>query len=142
MYAFHITLHARPKEAVACGSVELVGRKYSTLNVPRPALAAGFSLSFEEAAAALGRLPRMFIEPDGSFVWVSSAGDRSWQVDGVLYDRDGRLLFVDLKGTCSAPDFDRLLSAVGWPQTAVMFQLTREAVFVDEAAFRTLAVTN
>jgi len=32
-----------------------------------------------------------------------------------------------------------LLTALGWPATAVMFQLTREAVFLDEAEFRRFA---
>jgi hypothetical protein len=78
----------------------------------------------------------MFCEPDGSFVWVSSQGEPAWQVDGNLYDRNERLLFVDLKGTCPPREFDRLLGALGWPSTALMFQLTREAVFLDEAEFR------
>jgi hypothetical protein len=140
MYSFNVTLHARsPQVARGGGSIAIAGRKYPTLDVPQRALSTGFLLSFEEAAAALARLPRMYVEPDGSFVWVSSAGEHSWQVDGVLYDRDGRLLFVDLNGTCPPADFDRLLSGCGWPQTEVMFQLTRAAVFVDEATFRDLA---
>jgi hypothetical protein len=56
-----------------------------------------------------------------------------------LFDRNGRLLFVDLKGSCPADQFDRLLSAFGWPETPVMFQLTREAVFLDEVEFRGFA---
>jgi hypothetical protein len=86
----------------------------------------------------------MFVEPDGSFVWVSSgaSGDQSvpeWQLDGNLFDRNGRLLIVDLKGTCDEASFDRLLSVFGWPTTPIMFQLSREAVFLDERTFRTYA---
>lgn len=139
LYTFYITLHARPPEVTAGESIGRGGRSYPTLSVAQPALAHGFSLSFEEAAEGLARLPRMFIEPDGSFVWTSSSADAFWQVDGVLYDRDGRLLFVDLKGSCPAAEFDRLLTALRWPSTAVLMQLTREAVFVDEATFRALA---
>jgi len=141
MYTFYITLHARPVEATSAGTIERGGRTYPTLAVPQPALAKGFALSFEQAAAALARLPRMFIEPDGSFVWTSAAADVAWQVDGVLYDRDGHLLFVDLKGSCPPVEFDRLLAAVGWPASPVLFQLTREAVFIDEATFREMAAT-
>ncbi|MBI2823306.1 MAG: hypothetical protein HYX69_01295 [Planctomycetia bacterium] len=140
MYSFHITLHARPADVTAAGTISRRGRAYPTLQLSPEGLATAFPVSFEAAAAALARLPRMYIEPDGSFVWVSPAtSDRCWQVDGVLYDRDGRLLFVDLKGTCPAEQFDRLLSACGWPGTAVMIQLTREAVFLDEATFRAIA---
>jgi len=141
LYTFYITLHARPVEATSAGTIERSGRTYPTLAVPQPALAKGFAVSFEQAAAALARLPRMFIEPDGSFVWTSAAADAPWQVDGVLYDRDGHLLFVDLKGNCPPAEFDRLLAAVEWPACPVLFQLTREAVFVDEATFREMAAT-
>lgn len=81
----------------------------------------------------------MYCEPDGSFVWVSPAGEPPWQVDGVLYDRGGRLLFVDLKGNCPSTEFDRLLGACGWPAAPVLFQLVRQAVFVEETEFRRLA---
>lgn len=122
---------------MAGGSIKCGGGTYPTLAVPQPAQAETFSVSFEEAAEALAGLPRLFIEPDGSFVWVSPSGaERAWQVDGVLYDRDERLVYVELKGTCPAPQFDQLLAAVGWPQTPVMFLLVREAVYVDEATFR------
>lgn len=139
MYKFQITLHARPAEARSDGTLEIAGRTITTLDVPQAALANCFRVSFEETAAALAQLPRMFIEPDGSFVWVSSSADVPWQVDGMLYDRDERLLFIDVKGTCPARAFDQLLAAVGWPDTEVMMQLTREAVFLDEATFREFA---
>jgi hypothetical protein len=32
--------------------------------------------------------------------------------------------------------FDRLLEAFGWPQQAMMMQLVRPAVFLDEPTFR------
>ncbi len=81
----------------------------------------------------------MFVEPDGSFVWVSSADEPRWQVDGNLFDRNGRLLLVDLKGTCDERRFDELLSVLGWPETPLVFELVREAVFVGEDTFRQYA---
>ena len=86
--------------------------------------------------ARLAGLERMYCEPDGSFVWVSSQADRLWQVDGNLYDRAERLLFVDVRGTCPTEEFNRLLRCLGWPETAVMFQLVREAVLLGEEEFR------
>ena len=115
-------------------------RHYPTLAVTAQAQGTAFGVSFEEASVALAQLPRMFIEPDGSFVWVSSSSEPHWQVGRrCMYDRDERLLFVDLKGTCPATAFDQMLSAVDWPQAPVMLQLMREAVFVDEATFRAIA---
>jgi hypothetical protein len=86
----------------------------------------------------------MLVEPDGSFVWVSSSARKAsdqvqWQLDGNLFDRNGRLLMVDVKGSCPEADFDRLLASLGWPVTPVMFELAREAVFLDETSFRQYA---
>ena len=94
------------------------------------------SVSFEQAAERLAQFPRMFIEPDGSFVWVSSDKNDPWQVDGTLYDREDKLLFVELKGCCPRQQFDQLLTAFGWPDAELVFQLTWQAVVVAENEFR------
>jgi hypothetical protein len=140
MYEFFITVHAQPPGAAAGPNIELKGHSLGTLHVDSEALSTTtMSCTFEAARAKLEGLPRMFCEPDGSFVWVSPQAAPPWQVDGNLYDRNERLLFVDLKGSCPADEFDRFLSALGWPATRLMFQLTREAVFLEEAEFRRYA---
>jgi hypothetical protein len=137
MYSFYVTVHAQPAGATAGPEYQLAGRAVRTLRIEPAELATTtFACSFEAAAERLARLPRMYCEPDGSFVWGSAQGEPAWQVDGNLYDQGERLLFVDLKGTCPADQFDRLLSTLGWPEQRVVFQLTREAVFLDEAEFR------
>ena len=140
MYHFHATIHARPDRAAAGPAVAIDGRQATMLQVPPDVLAATpFDCTFEEAAAALSALPRMYCEPDGSFVWVSSHDQPAWQVDGNLYDRHCRLLFVDLKGACPPEAFDRLLGCFGWPRQPIVLQLVRQAVFVDEAEFRRIS---
>ncbi len=142
MYTFYVTVHARPPEAVAGAALALDGRTVRTLSVaPEVVAKTTLEVTFEAAIAALGALERMFTELDGSFVWTSSQGEPPWQVDGNLYDRDGRLLFVDMKGTCPGEQLDRFLTALGWPSTKLVFQLTREAVFLDEDEFRRFAAT-
>jgi hypothetical protein len=137
MYIFHTTIHARPATAAAGQEIELAGQRVRTLDVPHEVLGGStFDCTFEVAIEGLSQLERMFCEPDGSFVWVSSQGEPAWQVDGNLYDKNERLLFVDAKGSCPAEQLDRLLTALGWPQTPVMFQLVRQAVLLDEAEFR------
>jgi hypothetical protein len=114
---FHVNVHAGTAQAGA-----------------RPS-GAVFARSFEEVAGALAALPRMFVEPDGSFVWVAS-GEPTWQLDGVLYDGAAGLWYVELKGCCPESRFDELLRGLGWPEAPVMFQLVREAVTLSEDDFR------
>jgi hypothetical protein len=140
MYGFQVSVHARAAEAKAGEAIELAGRTVRPLGVsPETLGTATMGCSFEEARDRLEQLARMYCEPDGSFVWASPQGKAAWQVDGNLYDRNERLLFVDLKGMCPPQEFDRLLKALGWPETRLMFQLTREAVFLDEEEFRRFA---
>ncbi|REK08249.1 MAG: hypothetical protein DWQ37_20610 [Planctomycetota bacterium] len=140
MYAFQASIHARP-EVVSMGDpLALAGQSICPLVFPREALATtAMPVSFEEAYDALRQIERLFCEPDGSFVWTSPQPGTHWQLDGNLYDRAGRLLLVDLQGSCPQEAFDRLLEPLGWPQAPLMFQLKREAVFLDEDAFRRLA---
>jgi hypothetical protein len=137
MYTFHTTIHAQPRDAIPGPPIALEGQEYPTLSFSRESLSTTtMACSFEEASAALARLARLYCEPDGSFLWVSGQGQPSWQVDGNLYDRNGQLLFVDAKGSCPGEAFDQLLAALGWPGTKLMFQLVRQAVFLDETTFR------
>jgi hypothetical protein len=141
VFHFHVSLHAAPPH-LPLETIELHGIRLNSLRVTPTQLAQqSFSSTFEEAVQRLARLDRAFVEPDGSFVWVSAAAQPRWQVDGNLYDRAGRLQFVDLKGTCAPERFDELLAALGWPQQQLAFLLTREAIVLDEQSFRTWATS-
>ncbi len=70
---------------------------------------------------------------------LAAAEERPWQLDGLLADRADRLLYVELKGTCPPEALDELLAAIGRPAEGFMFQLVREAVFLDEEEFRRYA---
>lgn len=136
LYAFDATLH-RLADVAPPGPphVDIWGT-WPTLAAEHARAAAPFATGFDEAFARLDRLERMFTEPDGSFVWTSPREGLSWQVDGNAFEKDGRVLLVDLKGSCPPDALDRLLAAFGWPAEAVMFQLVQPAVFLDEPTFR------
>lgn len=102
---------------------------------------AALDIRFEDAVEAMSRLPRMFVEPDGSFVCVGGDAEQRWQLDGVIYDRDGSIVRVEVKGSCPEPALDELLSAFGWPNRELMFELTRAGVVVDEESFRAMATS-
>lgn len=136
---FFVTVHARPPAAQAGKPLLLGNLSVMPLEVPPEALGTPWDLSFEQAYQRLQQIERLFAEPDGSFFWGSARGEAPWQIEGALFDRQGRLLCVDIRGTCPQWALDRLLSALGWPQTPLMFQLMREGLYLDEADFRRYA---
>jgi len=139
MYAFAVTIYARPDVAAPGTEVTLRGQTLPTISVPAAVLVGGFPRSFEEVGDALNSLERLYFEPDGSFVWVSSAGEPKWQLDGLLADLDGRVTSLELKGICPPAAFERALAVLGAPPAIPLFMLTHEAVALDEAAFRNYA---
>lgn len=137
-YSFDIVVHARPASARPGPTYALRGVDLPTLPITA-AECPGFDRSFEDVAADLESFERMYFEPDGSFVWVSSEVADRWQLDGMLYDRDGRVRHVELKGSCPSEAFGRFAAVLGEPTSAMVFQLTREALFLDDASFRRYA---
>ena len=83
MYTLEVRVQPRPAEAWDGEPIQLRGAVHRTL-VARPEVmaAAAFPVTCEQAEAALAALPRLFIEPDGSFVWVTDDAQRSWPIDG------------------------------------------------------------
>lgn len=139
LYRFNATLHALPRGVQPGEEVVLRHIALPTLQPSHGELYTPFSCTFEETASILEQQPRVFFEPDGSFVWGEGADAERWQIDGHLFDRGGRLLYVHLKGSCPAEVFDHLLASVCWPETAVMLQLQQEGYVLDEPAFRRFA---
>lgn len=135
MYAFDIALHARPAHLHEGPTHDDTRGRWATLTVPAPLQNEPFDIPFDEALDRLGRIERLFVEPDGALLWASPGGPE-WQVDGNAWERAGRLVRVDLRGACPADAFDRLLAACGWPAQPVMVQLARAGVFLDEPTFR------
>jgi len=136
LYAFDATLHRLPDELVVGPPHADAWGTWPTLAVEHAQIVVPLQVGFDDAFARLGGLERMFAEPDGSFVWTSPREGLSWQVDGNAFEKEGRVLLVDLKGSCPPEAFDRLLAAFGWPGEAVMLQLVKPGVFLDEATFR------
>ncbi len=136
LYQFRISIHARPLGSIGSYPVVLAGEQYQGLQLEPTQQNASLQVSFEEAVERLERLPRMFIEPDGSFVWVGQHAASTWQLDGCLYDREQHVVYVDVAGTCPPQQFDQLLRACGWPDAQLVFQILQQAVFLEELDFR------
>lgn len=68
--------------------------------------------SFEAMVDAMSNWPGMFVEMDGSFVWsILEPGSRR-QIDGMIYDRNGAIEYVELKGDLTADAWHRLLETL------------------------------
>lgn len=135
----HACIYGQPAIVGRESEQSIAGCRVTPLAAQQRDLLAAFSVTFDAAAAALSELPRLFFEPDGSFVWVSAAQEPAWQIDGLLYDRGPALAYIELKGTCPPEALDQLLSGIGWPESQLLFQLIREAVLLDEGDFRRVA---
>jgi hypothetical protein len=103
--------------------------------IVQPAAEASFGVSFEQVSARLESFDRLVFEPDGSFVWKGDT-PTSWQLDGVLYDRDGRVQYLELKGAGPASALDKMWEVLGWPATPLAFQVVQTGETLDEATFR------
>jgi hypothetical protein len=107
-----------------------------------PEGAQALAVTFDQASVALEQLERLFIEPDGSFVWTGVAADgERWQVDGNLIDRGDALAYVEIKGRCPQERFDQFLSALGWPEHRLAFALTQRGETLEETEFRKRAAS-
>jgi len=138
-YRFWVHVHALPR------GVDATAREANSATAPQPLpitaadVGEPLPIAFEEAYARFECLERMYVEPDGSFVQRSGQGTSAWQVEGNLYDRAGRLQYVELKGCCPQTNFDDLLQALGWPEARLMFQLATEGLYLGESEFRRFA---
>lgn len=95
-----------------------------------------FSWTWEQAADALQKLPRMIFELDGSWIWSGEVGANRWQIDGHLYDFDQQLYRVELHGSCPPEKFDELLGCFGWPEATLTFEQVKEGSTLEEEEFR------
>jgi hypothetical protein len=114
--------------------ITVAGQKLDTV---RPATALEpLAISFEEVVAALAELPRLDVEPDGFFTWVSKDGPADWKLEGQLVDAGRALMYVELKARVPSEVFDQVITTLGWPTSRLLFELVREGVWVEEAVFR------
>jgi hypothetical protein len=134
MARFHALLFPRPVADPPVEEIVLAGEMWRTLVVTEIDLHRGWKLTWEEAMARLSKLPRLYPEPDGSFVWATDHG----RLSGVLYDRNGRMCYAELFGECEWRIVAEFLAACGAPEERFVFQLPEEGVTLEEEEFREL----
>jgi hypothetical protein len=83
--------------------------------------------SFESIAEILISIPGMFFEMDGSFVWVDHGVKPTSQMDGMVYDRQDKLAYIEIKGACSSKQWLTLcLAACGLATQTSRDQISNE----------------
>ena len=68
--------------------------------------------TFENLVALLANIPGLIFEMDGSFVWVDHQSARACQMDGMVYDRQGGIEYIEIKGACSPHQWNTLCQAI------------------------------
>ena len=97
--------------------------------------AQGFGVDYETVSNQLVTIPRLFLEPDGSFVWVSSA-DPDHRIDGQTTDDGRQLLYVELRGRCEWNQFANVIEHFGVSVSGLIFQLLPEALLIKASQLR------
>ncbi len=136
-FRFQVSIHAIPSGAPLKRktAVSINGCSVTPLEIASPHIDSPLPLSFEEAEEQMNTWDRMFIEPDGSFVWRIDPH----QLDGSLFDNGAHVTFVELAGHCEETMLNKVLAMLSEANTALMFQLRNEAIFINETDFRKLA---
>ena len=102
------------------GMKQLRLRLYGRVNGAGPQAGVPLGVSWEAAFDRLALLPRMFAEPDGSFLWSGDdATVGAWQLEGTLFD-DGQVVRrIELAGNCSQANWEKFLQALDCDWTSV-----------------------
>lgn len=140
LLTFETVIHAAPRSLV---SMPETWNDYETIQVDPTSLTEPFQVNFDQVGEAASAIDRMFFEPDGYFVWSGDTAEgKRWQVDGVVYDRNDRLFYVEMRGSCPTFEFMKLLTLLGSPPGELIFQLPRAAVYLNRENFVRYAASN
>lgn len=88
--------------------------------------------SFEQFMERISKWRGMHAESDGSFVWVYFDGLRRRQLDGMVYDREGALEYVELKGALTVDSVSQLLKAITGDRDPNVWDYTLRVHAVDD----------
>jgi len=136
---WHLRIAGYNPNAATGQPIVILGKPIESLELPTGP--SPLTVSFEEVAESLSSFSNLHFEPDGSFVWGSSgrqsASDRDWQLDCMIYDRENRIEYVELKGNCNRETWDTLVKVLsGVDCTSLIVQWIEQGVWISESGFR------
>lgn len=82
------------------------------------------------------QIERMDIEPDGYFLVTGGEQQAArWQIDGHMFEYEGRMHRVEMHGSCSKSMLSQLLDCLGIAETCFVFQLVQEGITLSAENF-------
>lgn len=130
---WHVTLHPIRGSVATGETVQWQGWSFKTFSTSGLGEDVVFPVSFDDAVAAINRLPNGYAEGDGSFGIVGPEG--VWKLVGTLYEMQAGLRYVELMGWCPQATLRELLAALGVSEESCCFQMLRGGFFVSFAEF-------
>ena len=131
----HVMIQAWPQGSLETDSTTVSGSARTGLPIEPADLTDCLPVSFDDVLEQLQQWPRMFAEPDGSWVWVGEHASNHWQLDGQLHDGPTGLLAMEVKGQAPVACWEALLRTLEWPDRPLLFQFLREGFYLDEQRF-------
>ena len=95
----------------------------------------GFGVSYEQIEAELTKIPRLHIELDGSFVWVSAA-DVSHKVNGQITDDGKQVMYIEFRGVATAEEIEPILAPLKSDRHELKFQMLPSGEVLNEPQFK------
>ena len=131
----HASVHARPTSPIASREISLYGQQRTVCDVTADEVRRPLHVSFEELADRLMAQPRLFFEPDGSFVWVGGEETGGWQIDGQLNDSAQGLMSVEVKISGHPTHLPALWQLCGAPDDPLLIQIVPLGVYLEPSVF-------
>lgn len=136
---WHLRISGHDSGATSGPLVRILEKEINSINLPtgpKP-----LSVAFEQVEERLSRFPNVHFEPDGSFVWGATEQGpyfgRLWQLDCMLYDRENRIQYVELKGNCDRTTWEMLIEVLaGVECNPLVVQWIEQGVWVHEWELR------
>lgn len=136
MRTFHAVVHRSSERTARERTVSLLDTSARVLDFTSDQLHEPWPIDFQTAFDRLERLPRMYIEMDGAWVWVGQASDgTAWQMDGLLNDSPRGLMTLEIKGRLPRAAWEEFRGQLVTSAETLVFQLMQEGVYLSEAEF-------
>ena len=99
-----------------------------------PSSSCGFGKPYEDVAGQLAEIPRLHIELDGAFVWVS-AKDVSHRVNGQITDDGSEVMYIEFRGRATSEEIQPIIAPLRGQTHELAFQWLPSGEMLGEQEF-------